>query len=159
MEIIAAFGEEIVDESGKLRRRKLREIIFSDPEKQLLLQDIVHPAILAETRRRVDEVKAPYCLVVIPLLAESGHFEWLDRVLVVDVPEEVQIQRLMARDSVSEEDARRSLAAQAGREVRLRLADDVIDNGGDIRDLDARVEALHAKYTALGRGEVPNPQI
>jgi len=151
-EIIAAFGNEIVDEDGKLRRRKLREIIFSDPEKQALLQEIVHPAIRMETYRRVEQAKGSYCLVVIPLLAESGHFEWLDRVLVVDVPEEFQIQRLIARDGVREEDARRSLAAQASREVRLQLADDVIDNSADIRALDGAVAALHKKYESLARG-------
>ena len=152
-EIIAAFGNEIVDENGRLRRRKLREIIFSDPDKQALLQQIVHPAIRLETRRRVERVKAPYCVVVIPLLAESGHFEWLDRVLVVDVPEELQVERLMARDGVSEDEARRSLAAQAGREVRLQLADDVIDNSGEFAVLDQAVKALHHKYTELNRGE------
>ncbi len=98
------------------------------------------------------ELEFPYCLVVIPLLAESGHFDWLDRVLVVDVPEAMQIERLLARDDVDEDQARASLAAQASREARLRIADDVIDNRGPIEALDARVEALHQKYLALSRG-------
>jgi dephospho-CoA kinase len=146
MEVVTAFGPEIVDEAGSLRRRKLREIIFSDPEKQDLLEAILHPAIRAEARRRVEAVKAPYCMIVIPLLAESGHFEWLDRILVVDVEEDEQIRRLMQRDGVSEEQARASLAAQATREARLRIADDVIDNSGDVGALDDKVGELHRKY-------------
>lgn len=153
-EVVAAFDEDIVDAEGQLRRRKLREMIFSDPEKQDLLESILHPAIRAETKKRVAEVDTPYCIVVIPLLTESGHFEWLDRVLVVDVPEEVQIERLVARDGVSEEQARASLAAQAGREARLRIADDVIDNSGDVEALDKAVNELHGKYLALGRSEI-----
>lgn len=146
-EVITAFGEEIVDEDGRLRRRKLREIIFSDAEKQDLLESILHPAIREETKKRVADVDTPYCIVVIPLLAESGHFDWLDRVLVVDVPEEAQIARLVARDGVTEDQARASLAAQAGREARLRIADDVIDNSGDIEALDAAVSELHDRYS------------
>ena len=148
-EVEAAFGPEILDDEGQLQRRKLREIIFSDAGKQDLLEDILHPAIRAIVRQRVAEVEAPYCIVVIPLLVESGHFDWLNRVLVVDVPEEVQMQRLTARDEVSEEQAKAALAAQAGREARLAIADDVIDNSGDIEALDAEVRRLHAVYTEL----------
>ena len=151
-EVVAAFGLEILDEEGRLQRRKLREIIFSDPEKQDLLEGILHPAIRAVVRERVAAVQAPYCIVVIPLLVESGHFDWLDRVLVVDVPEEVQMQRLTARDGVSEEQARAALAAQAGREARLAIADDVIDNSGDIAGLDGEVRRLHAVYMELAEG-------
>lgn len=156
-EVIAAFGEDVVDDEGRLRRRKLRQIIFSDPEKQDLLESILHPAIRLETRRRVAELDSPYCVVVIPLLAESGHFDWLDRVLVVDVPEDVQIERLVTRDGVDAAQARASLAAQAGREVRLRLADDVIDNSGPVEALDSAVADLHAKYLALARGHRAAP--
>jgi len=150
-EVIAAFGDGIVDDQSRLRRRELRKIIFSDPDKQDLLESILHPAIRIETRKRVDAVATPYCLVVIPLLAESGAFEWLDRVLVVDVPEEVQIKRLVERDDVDEAQARASLAAQASRETRLRIADDVIDNGGDIEALDSAVAKLHEKYMEAAR--------
>jgi dephospho-CoA kinase len=153
-EVIAAFGAEFVDPDGRLRRRKLRETIFSVPERQALLESILHPAILLETMRRVADVDAPYCIVVIPLLAESGHFDWLDRILVVDAPEERQIQRLMKRDGVDEAQAKVSLGAQAGREVRLRLADDIIDNSGDIAVLEDAVIKLHEMYSALGRGKI-----
>lgn len=150
-EVVAAFGPGVIDEQGRLRRRELREIIFNDPASQELLEGILHPAIRREAVRRVAAVRAPYCIVVIPLLAESGHFEWLDRILVVDVPEEVQIERLMARDGVDEDQARASLAAQAGREARLRLADDVIDNSGPEDALDEIVRELDRKYAALNR--------
>lgn len=150
-EIAAAFGKKILTRKGRLRRRKLREIIFSDPEKQDLLENILHPAIRTEARRQVSEADAEYCIVVIPLLAESGHFDWLDRVLVVDVSESTQIKRLVARDDVTEEQARSSLAAQASREARLKLADDVIDNSGDIDSLDEAVAKLHDNYQMLGR--------
>ena len=148
-EVAVAFGQKILTEEGRLRRRKLREIIFSDPAKQDLLEGILHPAIRAEARRQVEEVESDYCMVVIPLLAESGHFDWLDRVLVVDVPESVQIKRLVARDDVNEEQARASLAAQAGREARLAIADDIIDNSGDVTALDDAVAQLHDKYLSL----------
>ncbi len=148
-EVIAAFGAEIIDDAGHLRRRKLREIIFAEPAKQDLLESILHPAIREVVRARIAEVTSPYCLVVIPLLAESGHFNWLDRVLVVDVAEELQIERLMRRDGVTEEQAKASLAAQAPREARLRIADDVIDNGGSMETLDHAVASLHQKYRDL----------
>lgn len=151
-EVVEAFGDDILDEEGRLRRRRLREIIFSDPEKQDLLERILHPAIRAEARRQVSQSDAPYCIVVIPLLAESGHFDWLDRILVVDVPRSVQIARLVARDDVTEGQAKASLAAQASRESRLELADDVIDNSGEIAVLDEAVSRLHEKYLDFGRG-------
>lgn len=151
-EVVAAFGKDILDTEGNLLRRRLREIIFSNPEKQDLLESILHPAIRAIVRERVAAVEAPYCMVVIPLLVESGHFDWLDRVLVVDVAEEVQIERLVQRDDVSEDQARAALAAQAGREARLAIADDVIDNSGDMAALDAEVQKLHARYLELAQG-------
>ncbi len=147
--VISAFGGDIVDSTGQLRRRKLREIIFSDPGKQELLESILHPAIRKETRRQVAELASEYCIVVIPLLAESGHFEWLDRILVVDVPEKFQLERLRMRDDVTGEQAKASLAAQASRQQRLDIADDVIENTGTLQDLDASVGRLHSKYLGL----------
>ncbi len=151
-EVVAAFGPEVLDDEGRLQRRKLREIIFSDPEKQDLLEGILHPAIRAIVRQRVAEVVAPYCMVVIPLLVESGHFDWLNRVLVVDVPTEVQIERLVQRDDVTPEQAQDALSAQASRGERLSIADDVIDNSGDIAGLDGEVRRLHAAYLELAEG-------
>ena len=150
--VIAAFGRDIVDGQGSLRRRRLRDIIFSNPDKQDLLESILHPAIRSEVRRQVSRVDAPYCIIVIPLLAESGNFDWLDRVLVVDVPEAVQIERLVKRDDVDTDQARASLAAQASRESRLQIADDVIDNSGDVGALDEVVAGLHEKYLEMSGG-------
>lgn len=148
-QVIAAFGEDIIDPDGQLKRRKLRELIFSNPAKQSLLEDILHPAIRNEVKRRIAKIGGSYCIVVIPLLAESGHFEWLDRILVVDVTESTQIERLIARDEVSENQARASLSAQASRETRLRIADDVIDNNGEVENLDSAVAKLHRQYVSL----------
>lgn len=149
--IVVDFGNDIVTRKGRLRRRKLREIIFADPNKQDLLESILHPAIRAETRRQVKALETDYCIVVIPLLAESGHFDWLDRILVVDVPESTQIERLMSRDDVSEKQARASLGAQASREDRLRIANDIIDNSGEVETLNDLVQDLHHKYLSLSR--------
>lgn len=149
--VIEAFGPDVLDAGGRLNRRALREAIFADPGKKSRLERILHPAIREETLRRLKRVDAPYCIVVIPLLVETAQYAWLDRVLVVDAPEERQIRRLTARDGVSEEQARASLAAQAGREERLALADDAIDNSGNIGNLDAAVAALHEKYLALSK--------
>ena len=152
-EIVSAFGREILDDSGRLRRRELRRRIFDDPHNKSLLESILHPRIAGEVRERLAEVTSPYCVIVIPLLAESGRYGWLDRVLVVDLPEERQIERLVSRDGVTEQEAEASLASQASRQDRLALADDVLDNSGAESELDDPVRSLHQKYLDLARGK------
>jgi dephospho-CoA kinase len=147
--IIEAFGTDYLEESGGLDRRKMREAIFSEPRLKSRLEAILHPLIAHNALAQIRAKNGPYCLLVIPLFAESESYGWVDRVLVVDVPESVQIKRVMARDGISRAQAEAILAAQAARSQRLELADDVLDNGGSLEDLRRQVELLHRKYLAL----------
>ena len=148
-EIVAAFGPGVLDAEGNLDRRRMRERIFSDPGARRRLESILHPAIRAELERQSAKAGGAYQLLVIPLLAEGGRRDHVDRVLVVDVPEALQLERLVGRDGVTADQARASLGAQATREARLAIADDVIRNTGPVDELRAKVAALHQKYLAL----------
>lgn len=148
-QVINAFGEGFRDSEGQLDRRRLREFIFNDHQARLTLESILHPAIRKEMARQLSELDAPYVILVIPLLAETGQMEMIDRVLVVDVPESLQIERVMQRDKISRQDAEQILGSQASRQVRLALADDVINNDQDPAALDHRVKELHQQYLEL----------
>ncbi len=148
-EIIAAFGPDVLDRNGTLDRERMRDIIFSDSQKRHLLEGILHPRIIEEMRRQASQVSAPYCILSIPLLVETGHTGAVDRVLVIDVPEEIQRKRAMQRDNLTARAYRAITLAQASREERLAVADDIIDNGGSLEDLQQQVEAMHRKYRAL----------
>ena len=148
-EIVAEFGEDIVDDDGTLRRGRLRGIVFSDDTARQRLEAIVHPRIRAETVRQASSAGGPYQLIVVPLLVESPLREFVDRVLVVDCSEETQIERLMARDASTRDQARQILAAQASREERLAIADDVIRNDQSVANTRQQVAALHEIYRLL----------
>ncbi len=147
--IVGAFGKELLDAYGRLKRRRLRQLIFTDEEKRRQLEALMHPEILDEARRQIGEVEAPYCVLVIPLLAEFGRGPGIDRVLVVDVPPEVQRERLTHRDRASKSEADAALRAQATRAERLAIADDLIDNSGSLAATLERVAELHRQYLAL----------
>ena len=144
--IVAAFGPGVLDAQGCLDRRHMRERIFADPAAKQRLEAILHPAIRAEMERQSQVAGGPYQLLVIPLLAESGRRDHVDRVLLVDVPEALQVERLALRDGVSREQAEAALNAQATRAERLAIADDVIQNSGRVDELKQQVRALHGKY-------------
>jgi dephospho-CoA kinase len=148
-QVVAAFGTEVLDASGGIDRRRMRERIFGDPEARRRLEAILHPAIREEMARQSLAAEGPYQVLVIPLLTEGGRRDHVDRVLLVDVPEELQVQRLMMRDGVTREQARASLNAQATRAERLALADDVVRNTGRVDDLREAVADLDAKYRRL----------
>ncbi|MEI2743900.1 MAG: dephospho-CoA kinase [Candidatus Competibacter sp.] len=152
-EIVAAFGPVCLDAAGRLRRDYLRERVFADPEGRQRLEAILHPRVRTAMRVRVASLAAPYCLVVIPLLVETGMTDWVDRIVVVDAPESEQIRRVMARDGASEQQARRILDAQAQRVERLSHADDVLENTGDLDALDDRIAVLHERYLALAEAK------
>ena len=152
-EIEKVFGSNIIDETGRLDRQGLRALIFSDPAKRKELESILHPKIRQEVRKAVAEVAHAYCILVIPLLAEKGTYPNVDRVLVVDVEPETQISRLMARDNSTRKQAEQALAAQASREQRLKIADDILDNSGSPEQARLAVAKLHQKYSKLALGE------
>jgi len=147
--VVAAFGADVLDTAGRLDRRRMRERIFADPAARARLEAILHPAIRAEMERQSRAAGGPYQVLVIPLLTEGGRRDHVDRVLLVDVPEELQIQRLMMRDGVGHEQARASLDAQATRAERLAMADDIVRNTGRVDDLREEVARLHQRYLAL----------
>lgn len=154
-EIEAAFGAACLDSQGRLRRDHLRERVFADPASRRRLEAILHPRIRASMHARIARLAAPYCVVVIPLLVETGMTDLVDRILVVDVPEAEQIRRVVARDGVTVEQARRVLDAQASRARRLARADDVLENAGDLDLLDRRVADLHDRYLAMAAAKTP----
>ncbi|MDA3914405.1 dephospho-CoA kinase [Oleiagrimonas sp.] len=145
------FGTDVLKEDGSLDRRTMRSRVFDDPEARKALEAIVHPAVRAWLDQRIRADQGPYCIVDIPLLAETWpQYAWVDRVLVVDAPDTVRIDRLIARDAIDSELASRMIEAQASSESRLELADDVINNSSSSEDqLDAGVERLHARYLRL----------
>lgn len=150
VEIEFVFGTEILQPDGSLDRRAMRERVFANPAARRKLEAIIHPRVRAWLQRRVGMDRGPYCMLVIPLLVENRKdYAWVDRVLLVDAPESLQVERLLQRDDVTREHAGQMLAAQATREQRLAIADDVLVNDGDEAALDAQVAALHARYLDL----------
>lgn len=143
------FGGDIIDEDGNLDRRALRKIVFADDNKRLLLEGILHPLIRAETEHRMRTLEGPYQLIIVPLLVESPLKDHADRILVVDCSEQRQLERLLARDVETEDQARRMIAAQSSRQERLALADDVIINDADIESTRAQVVDTHKSYLAI----------
>ncbi len=129
----------------------MRDAIFQDPQLKTRLEGILHPAIAAEVDQRIAQIKQPWCILVVPLLAETSLFSWINRVLVVDVEESVQIERVMARDNITHTQAQTILDAQINRQQRLMLADDTLDNSGSLEQLEAQVDKLYRKYSALAR--------
>lgn len=147
--IAERFGPQMINDDGSLNRRRLRERIFAYSEGKAWLNALLHPLIQQETRRQMQASTSPYLLWVVPLLVENRLTDKADRVLVVDVPKETQIERTMRRDGVSREHAEHILAAQATREQRLAAADDVIENMGSADAVASHVARLHEKYLML----------
>jgi len=143
------YGQSLRRADGTLERSLLRRLIFEDAGERAALESLTHPAIRARMQVRSREAGGTYQLHVIPLLVENRGASRVDRVLVVDCPESLQLQRLRARDGGSEAQARALLAAQATRPARLAMADDVITNEADTAALAPQVQALHRKYLSL----------
>lgn len=148
-QITDRFGETILLEDGSLNRSKLRELIFSDPTEKQWLNDLLHPMIRNKIDSDLSKVTSPYGLLVAPLLVENQMQGMADRVLIVDVPSEVQIERTMNRDNVSREQVVSILKSQASREQRLAVADDVIKNHTKNQELLPQITDLHQKYLAI----------
>jgi len=150
-QIIHEFGANLLDTDGRLNRRKLRELIFDSVENRRRLEAILHPLIRQETQRQISKLDAAYCIVVIPLLLEANQRLLVDRILVVDLPEALQITRTMQRDDVSAADVKKILTAQVNRSSRLAAADDVIDNSAGLEQIRIRVAELDQQYRNLAR--------
>ncbi len=146
--IIASFGSEIISSTGAMDRVAMRDRVFADPEARRTLEAILHPMIRAESALRLQTVTAPYALLVVPLLVENlaSYQHLLNCIAVVDCEESQQISRIASRSGLSLEQAKSILAAQASRTFRLQIADDLIENRGDIMELDHQIQQLHHKY-------------
>lgn len=148
--IHAAFGAEFITAAGALDRKKMRETVFANPQQKKQLEAILHPLIRQESEHAARTATALYPMFVVPLLVESGSWKQrVSRVLVIDCPEELQIQRVMQRNGMSETQVRAIMATQVSRSSRLAAADDVLLNDGDTATLPAQVDRLHRHYLTL----------
>lgn len=148
-EITARFGPRVIGADGRLDRNALRQQVFGDPVARADLESILHPRIRQRMRDRIDALDSPYCILVIPLLVETGQRDLVQRVLVVDAPEAVQRARVRRRDDLDSDEIEAILQAQTDRQTRLAVADDVIHNDSDLSSLEAQVDALHRTYLQL----------
>jgi dephospho-CoA kinase len=148
-EIISTFGTEAVTTDGRLDRNYMRQQIFSDPARKSQLETILHPKIRQRIRALLSELRAPFCIVVIPLLLETRQTDLVDRVLVIDSPEKEQLIRVAARDGLSDNAIMAIMASQTDRQTRLAAADDIIVNDRGISELTGRIQELHRHYMGI----------
>ncbi len=145
------FGSKVLLNDGSLNRAALRELVFNNEEKKTLLESILHPLIKARSAELLQAAQGPYAIYSAPLLIESKGHNNVDRIVVVDVPEEVQLQRASQRDGQSPEQIKAIMKTQLSRVDRLSYADDIVDNAGDLNALQQQVEQLHQKYLTLSQ--------
>jgi len=150
-EVRAVFGAECLTKEGRLDRAHIRQRIFSDDSLRQRLEAILHPVIRKRIKALTAEIKAAYCIVVIPLLLETGQNDLVDRILVVDAPEKEQLKRVAARDKLSHNAIIRIMQTQADRETRLAAADDIIVNNSDLETLTSHIRSLHRRYLELSK--------
>jgi dephospho-CoA kinase len=153
--VLKRFGTGVVAENGELDRRAVRNLIFNEPGSRRDLEAILHPLIRADMERSAEHAMGPYVVMAIPLLVEGSSRGRVDRILVIDVEELVQLQRVTARDGCTEEQARAILASQASRSARLAAADDILLNAGTVTDLRRAVDQLHERYLRLAEAQPP----
>ncbi len=149
--IIARFGQDTLYPDGTLNRQYLRNLVFDDATARRDLEQILHPLIRKRSQERLEDLHSPYAILSIPLLVETGQTGTVDRVLVVDCPEQMQIERICNRDGISVDKAKAVLAAQCSRSQRLQVADDIIDNSKAIEDVMETARSLHQKYLAISK--------
>lgn len=153
-EILKQFGPDVIDDKGQIRRGYLRQLVFNDRNLKKILEQIVHPLVRSEINQRIKNNDHPYCILSIPLLFEKKSDYNIDRILVVDIPEELQIRRASSRDGVNRDDILKIIQMQADRGRRIENADDVIYNDEGLDSLRTNVRSLHDKYMHLAREKV-----
>jgi len=151
-EIITAFGPGCLTSDGHLDRQSMRETVFQDELQRERLEDILHPGIRQQIKNLIAKTRAPYCIVVIPLLLETGQQDLVQRILVVDTPEEKQISRVAVRDNLSHNVVTAIMNSQLDRNTRLAAADDVIINDNGLESLPGKIAALHTRYMEISHG-------
>lgn len=150
------FGQDILEANGSLNRQKLRDIIFSNPTEKKWLEALLHPIINLEIRRQIAAAEGPYVILASPLLLETKQFQLVDRILVIDASEELQIERASKRDNNNEAQIKAIMQTQLSRQERRARAHDIIENHGDIAELDEQVEILHQIYLELSQKPTVN---
>ncbi|HEY1151498.1 MAG TPA: dephospho-CoA kinase [Pseudoduganella sp.] len=154
-DIIAEFGPDMADAHGAMDRARMRELVFREPDAKRRLEAILHPRIRDAVAAAAAIATGPYTIFDVPLLVESGTWkDRVDRVLVVDCPEEVQVARVMARNGLPEDQVRAIMAAQVPRATRLAAADDIVNNGGQLEDLPPQIERLHQLYLDFSKRKI-----
>jgi dephospho-CoA kinase len=156
-EIRRQFGDGVISGDGSLNRAALRKIVFDDEASRIDLENILHPRIREVVMRSSALVDGPYQIIVVPLLIESPLRDFVDRIVVVDCDAEIQLKRLLSRDSETPEQAKRIIAAQSSRQSRIDIADDIITNDGRIDDTRKQVDALHRYYLKLAESSSSRP--
>lgn len=145
-----SFGDAYISADGRLERKKMRDLIFSDPPAKQKLENLLHPLIFAQTQQQLQQHQAPYVILVVPLLAESPEFKKLaQRTLVVDCGVDHQLNRVIQRSNMSTTEAQNIISQQISRAERLQLADDIIHNDGDLTELSEQVAVLHQQYIQM----------
>lgn len=149
--IVNHFGKEILTSDGSLNRKKLREIIFSHPEERLWLENLLHPLILQRMQELIHQLNVPYCIAIIPLLIEKGSYPFIHRILVVDSPLQLQINRVEERDLLARSIIESIINTQIKREERLARANDIIVNDSSLEHLQNQVKSLHKMYLQIAQ--------
>lgn len=155
--IVAHYGANIVLDDSELNRRRLREIIFSDANERRWLENLLHPLIRKQLAEQVNVCSTSYCVIEIPLLLDKEHYPYLNKILVITAPQNIQIARVMERDHCSREHALAILSAQPEENLRLKNADDVIINDSGLTNLQSTLKNLHFKYLLEASPEFPHP--
>jgi dephospho-CoA kinase len=150
--IIDTFGPDCLQPDGRLDRSRLRRLVFGEPALRGRLESILHPLIRNKIKEMINSIQEPYCVVVIPLLLETGQSDLVDRILVIEAPEQTRIDRVAKRDRLSADEIRAILQTQTDRETRLAAADDIIMNTGTLDELAEKVQTLHETYLVLAAG-------
>ncbi|OGT46832.1 MAG: dephospho-CoA kinase [Gammaproteobacteria bacterium RIFCSPHIGHO2_12_FULL_38_11] len=149
--IVEHFGESILHEDNTINRKKLRRIIFQNKMQKKWLENLLHPLIRAEMTDAISKVKSPYCICVIPLLTESKGIEFIDRVLLVDTPLKIQIERAKNRDKTNIKAIQKIIDAQASHQARLKIADDILSNDSDLDTLRRHVAQFNSEYLSISK--------
>lgn len=148
-EIAKTFGKELISNDGTLDRKKIRDLIFTNETERKKLEDILHPAVYKEISVQVENINSKYCIISIPLLIETDASDTVDRILVIDVPRELQLQRASNRDKTNKNIIESIIDSQISREDRLAAADDIVNNDGNIENLHRQISGLHEYYSGI----------
>lgn len=152
--ICSHFGAEVITDEGKLARKKLRDLVFANQKERVWLENLLHPLVFQAIKKHLKTMRAPYCILVIPLLFETDAIKLVDRALVIDCPKTVQIERITQRDHITKTKVKAIINTQISRRERLKMADDVICNQQSLSNLKKQVKIFHQQYLILAKNKL-----